>query len=304
MSRTIIDKLRRMAIFVTVVDQGSFRAAARKLGMAASGVSQSVSDLERDLGVILLLRSTRRMSLTKGGEALLREARVMLSSAERGFDAVNVISDEPAGDLAVSLPAFITAAPLMEMIAQFSLRYPKIALDLHFSDRPSDLVKEGYDVAIRAGFLEYNEASARNIGHQERCLVASKSYADAKPAPSHPSDLEDWDWLNFKMRSDKITLLKDSGESADVVGRSNMKVSSIHALHELTLRGLGLTILPDDLAAKGLEDGILVRILPEWNVQPLGIHALWAYQPNRKNLIAIFVDFLADSSPIPHSPEA
>lgn len=295
MSRTIIDKLRRMAIFVTVVDQGSFRGAARKLGMAASGVSQSVSDLERDLGVTLLLRSTRRMSLTKGGRALLQEARTMLSSAERGFDAVNVVSDEPTGDLAVSLPAFFTATSLMDKIAQFSAKYPKIALELHFSDRPSDLVKEGYDIAIRAGFMEYSEANARNIGRADRYLVASPTYVDAMPAVSQPSELAEWDWLNFQMRLDKISLSHSNGASAEIVGRSKLKVNSIHALNELALRGLGITVLPGCLAEQGLESGRLVHVLHEWALQPLGIHALWAYEPTRKNLIAIFVDFMEEA---------
>ena len=292
MSRTIIDKLRRMAIFVTVVDQGSFRAAARKLGMAASGVSQSISDLERDLGVTLLLRSTRRMSLTKGGEALLHEAKAMLDSAERGFDAVNVISDEPAGDLAISLPAFFSATSLMDKIAQFAERYPKISLELHFSDRPSDLVKEGYDVAIRAGFMEYNETSARNIGSANRYLVASPDYVESRPPLAHPSELAGWHWLNFQMRPDKVTLYQANGESVEIVGRSKVKVNSIHALNELALRGLGVTILPEHLVEQGVANGTLVRILPEWTMQPLGIHALWAYQPTRENLIAIFVDFM------------
>lgn len=294
MSRTIIDKLRRMAIFVTVVDQGSFRAAARKLGMAPSGVSQAISDLERDLGLPLLLRSTRRMSLTKGGQALLVEARAMLSSAERGFDAVNIISSEPAGDLAVSLPAFFTGTPLMDTLGRFTKSYPKISLELHFSDRPSNLVKEGYDIAIRAGFTDYNETNSRNVGQAKRYLVASPDYAANMPKASHPGDLEEWEWLNFQMRPDRITLAQSRGETASVVGRSKLKVNSIHALHEFALRGLGVTVLPEYLVKPALQSGDLVQILPEWSLQPLGIHALWSYQPSRENLISIFVDFLAE----------
>ena len=120
----MIDKLRSIAIFSTVVDQGSFRAAALHLGLAPSRISEVVSQLEKDLGVTLLYRSTRQLSLTNEGRHLNEKANAMLQAAEEGLDAINPLSKEPTGALRVTAPAFVTQTELMESCARFSQKYP------------------------------------------------------------------------------------------------------------------------------------------------------------------------------------
>lgn len=292
----MIDNLRSIAIFATVVDQGTFRAAALHLGLAPSRISQAVSDLEKDLGVTLLYRSTRQLSLTHEGRVLHDTATIMLNAAESGLDAINPVSKEPSGALRITAPAFVTQTALMDTFAAFARRYPKVLLKFDFSDRQSDLIKDGFDVAIRAGWLEDSEFMTRSIGQIDRLLIASPDYAASQPAPLHPSDLETWDWIRFSMRPDQTELTSPTGETISVSGKSNVVVNSADSLFELAVRGLGLTVVPEHLACRGIDAGKLVHVLPDWSLRSLGLHAVWPDQSRRENLTMLFVRFLADNS--------
>lgn len=289
----MIDKLRSIAIFATVIDQGSFRAAALTLGLAPSRVSEVVSQLEKDLGVTLLYRSTRQLSLTHEGRQLKDAAKNMLDAVETGLDAISPLSKEPSGAIKVTAPAFVTQTELMDDFARFASTYPKVDLDFHFSDRPSDVIRDGFDVAIRAGWLNDSDLMVRTIGHVDRFLVASPGYFEARSAPSDPSDLEDWDWIRFVMRSDQAELTSREGQVVKVFGKSSISVNSASALYEFSVRGLGLTAIPENLACRGFDRGELVHVLPEWTMAPLGLHAIWPNQSRRENLTTLFVRFLA-----------
>ncbi|MEO1227779.1 MAG: LysR family transcriptional regulator [Myxococcota bacterium] len=290
----MIEKLRSMAIFATVVDKGSFRAAGRQLGLSPSRISETVSDLEQQLGVTLMYRSTRRMSLTHEGHVLYAEAKRMLEAAESGLDAIRPASSEPQGALKVAAPAFVTQSALMDTFADFAKAYPRVQLDLDFSDHRRDLIKEGFDVAVRAGQLESSELRARSIGVTQRRLVASPAYVASKDLPLHPRDLESWDWVRFALRSEQIHFTSPDGETLSVQGSSHVVVDSASALQALVVRGLGLSVLPEDLAAHGCERGELVHVLPGWSLRPLGLYVVWPQQARRANLTMIFIRFLAD----------
>lgn len=293
----MIEKLRSMAIFATVVDRGTFRAAAQHLGLAPSRISQTVSDLERELGVTLLYRSTRQMSLTNEGHILYAKVRDMLQAAETGLDAINLMSNQPTGELRVSAPAFVTQTSMMDSFAEFAKANPGVALKFNFSDHSRDLIKDGFDVAIRAGGkLRDSELMSRNIGRADRVLVASPDYVASHQPPSHPSDLEKWDWLHFSMRPERAQLISDTGESASFACKIRIEVDSANALYELAVRGLGLTPLPEHLANRGFRQGELVRVLPQWSLPGLSFHAVWPDRSRRESLTLIFVRFLAGES--------
>lgn len=293
----MIDKLRRIAIFSSVVDQGSFRAAARHLGLAPSRVSQSVSDLEKEIGVTLLYRSTRHLSLTQEGRILHEQARAMLAAAEIGLDAINPLSTQPAGLLRISAPAFVTQTDLMDDFAEFAKAHPNVSLDLHFTDQQHDIIKDGFDLAIRAGWPQDSDLRSRKIGRTDRHLVASPDYVAARPAPDHPNDLKDWDWIRFIMRADKADFISRDGTAASVSGKYRVTVNSAAALYEFAVRGLGVSAIPDHLAKRGYDRGELVQILPEWSLQPLGIYAIWPDKSRRENLTTLFVRFLSSRQP-------
>jgi len=291
----MIKKLRSIAIFATVVDQGTFRAAGQKLGLAPSRISETVSDLENELGVTLLYRTTRRLSLTNEGHMLYAEAQKMLNAAESGLDAIRPTSTDPNGTLRVAAPAFVTQTELMDSFALFAKAYPKVNLNFEFSDRRRDLIKDGFDVAIRAGWLEDSELLARNVGGTQRLLVASADYYSSMPKPTHPSDLETWEWVRFSSRPDQVEFTSSGGKVVSVLGKSHVVVDSAHALYELVVRDLGLSALPANLVSRACERGDLVHVLPDWSLRQLGFHAIWPDQSRRMNLTLLFVRFLAEN---------
>ncbi len=292
----MIDKLRSIAIFSSVVDHGSFRGAALHNRLAPSRVSEIVSGLEKELGVTLLYRTTRQLSLTHEGRLLHEKAQDMLTAAEIGIDAVSSTSEAPSGLLRVTAPAFLTQTAMMDAFAAFMRKYPKVEVNLSFSDQTRDLIKDGFDVAIRAGWLVNSEFLTRTIGHIDRTLVASPDYAASKPVPSHPRELESWDWIRFVMRPDQTELTSKTGQTVMVTGKSNVSVNSANALYEFAIRGVGLSAIPDHLARRGFESGDLVHVLPDWSLHPLGLHAVWPDNSRRENLTSLMVRFLADAS--------
>lgn len=292
----MINRLRGMAIFAMVVEQGSFRAAASRLGLSPSWVSEAVSELEKDVGVTFLYRSTRSLSTTPEGQVLYEQAKIMLDAAEKGLDFVTPSADTPKGLLRASFPAFVTKTALMDTIEEFTAAYPDIMLHLDFSDHQRDLIKEGYDIGIRIGVLKDSELLTRRIGNIPRLLVCSRSYAEGRDMPTRPSEVEAWDWVQFAVRGDQFTLTSADGETAKVKGRGNTTVNSADAVHQLVLRGFGLSPLPENIARKGIEVGDFVHILPDWTLDPLGLHAVWPNRANKENLTMVLVRFLTETS--------
>ncbi|MCR9157986.1 MAG: LysR family transcriptional regulator [Rhodobacteraceae bacterium] len=290
----MIEHLRHMAIFARVVDEGSFRAAAKAIGLAPSRVSETVSNLENFLGVTLLNRTTRKIALTNEGRMFYAHVADMLHSAENGLNELNALSLEPVGALRVSMPAFMSSSSLATAIAEFVRSHPQVALSISFTDGRTDLLEDGFDVNIRAGWLDDSSMMSRKLGESERALVVGAKYASARPRPEHPSDMEDWDWIRYKHRSDITTLHGPDGETMKVLGQARLEADSIDALYHFTLQNLGATVLPEHLAARGEASGKLVRLLPEWRLIPLGFFAVWPDTSRRESLTLLFVRFVAE----------
>lgn len=290
----MIDHLRHMAIFARVVDKGSFRAAAKAVGLAPSRVSAAVSELETFLGVTLLYRTTRKIALTNEGRMFYARVSDMLHSAENGLNELNALALEPVGALRISIPAFMTSSSLSTAIAQFSRLHPQVALSLSFSDQRVDLINDGFDVQIRVGWLDDSAMMSRKLGESARALVVGTDYAALRPAPRHPTDLEDWDWLRYRHRPDYTRLDGPAGEEVKILGQARLEVDSVDALYHYTSQNLGATVLPEHLAARGEAEGKLIRLFPDWRLAPLGIYAVWLDTSRRENLTLLFVRFLAE----------
>ncbi|WP_305969053.1 MULTISPECIES: LysR family transcriptional regulator [unclassified Mameliella] len=290
----MIEHLRHMAIFARVVDEGSFRAAAKAIGLAPSRVSETVSELEEFLGVTLLYRTTRKIALTNEGRMFYARVAEMLRSAENGLNELNALSLEPVGALRVSMPAFMSSSALATAFAEFVRRHPQVALSVSFTDGRTDLLEDGFDVNIRAGWLDDSSMMSRKLGESDRALVAGTGYAATRPRPAHPSEMEDWDWLRYKHRSDHTTLYGPEGETVKVLGQSRLEVDSVDALYHFTCQNLGATVLPEHLAARGEAEGRLVRLLPDWRLIPLGFFAVWPDTSRRESLTLLFVRFVVE----------
>ena len=290
----MINYLRHMAVFVKVVDEGAFRAAARELGIAPSRVSQTVSDPEKYLGVTLFYRTTRKLFLTDEGQKFYAHVANITKSAELGLNELNTRSQELIGELKISLPAFLASSAVSSAIAEFARQYPKVALSLNYTDQKVDILKEGLDLCIRAGWLEDSSMMSRRLGESRRFLVAGKAYCDARPSPKHPSDLKNWDWVHFDMRSRSTEFYSKEGDTVTISGNSRVSMNSAGALRHFVDQNLGLTILPEHLVAQEIKSGNLVHVLPNWEIKPLGLYALWPDTSRRENLTLQLVRFLAE----------
>lgn len=290
----MINYLRHMAVFVKVVDEGAFRAAARELGVAPSRVSETVSDLEQYLGVTLFYRTTRKLFLTNEGQRFYAHVVNITKSAELGVNELNSRTQYLIGELKVSLPAFLASSALSSAIAEFAHQYPKVSLHINYTDTKVDILKEGLDMCIRAGWLQDSSMMSRKLGESRRFLVAGKAYVDARPLAKHPSDLADWDWVHFSMRNTTTEFVSKKGDVASVTEKTRIKLNSAGALLHFVEQNLGLSILPEHLVTQGIKSGELVHVLPQWEIKPLGIYALWPDASRRENLTLQLVRFLAE----------
>ena len=290
----MIEYLKHMAIFARVVDLGTFRGAARDLGLSPSRVSEMVSELESHLGVTLLNRTTRKIALTHQGRQFYTRVKEMMQTAETGIDELNTLSDGPVGSLRISIPAFLTTGPISDAIASFTKLHPNVAISANYTDEPVGLIEAGFDLNIRVGWLGDSSMMSRKLGEGQRYLVAGTAYASERRAPERPSDLEDWNWIRFKHRPDTSEFTNADGISERVTGNAQIEVDSIDALYHMALQDVGVTVLPSFLAERGIKAGRLVRLLPDWNLRHLGIYAVWPSSSRRENLTLLFVRYLAD----------
>ena len=290
----MLDQLRPMAVFARTVETGSFRAAAKALKLSPSVVSHHVGQLEERLGVALLYRSTRSLSLTPDGEKLFGAARAMLEAAEAGLDAMSGQSSAPTGELRMTAPAVLAAGTLIDDIAAFSQQFPKVQLSLNFTDQRRDLIGDGIDVAIRMGWLEDSALKAKKLQMVKRVLIAAPHYVANRKPPRRPTDLADWDWLQLKQVRHESTFTNTRGASQRLEFTPKLLVDNAVALYRLSRAGLGLAMLPDFLADDDIGQGRMIEVLPAWKLEPLSVYAVWPPNAPRDGLTARFVNFLED----------
>lgn len=290
----MIDHLRQMAIFARVVDKGSFRAAAKDIGLAPSRISETVSELEDYLGVTLLYRTTRKITMTNEGNLFYARVREMLRNAEAGLDELNAMATEPVGALRISVPAFMATGPVSTAIARFADRYPGVSLSVCYTDHKMRLIEDGFDMAVRVGWLDDTSVMSHQLADGQRTLVAGTDYARTRAAPTRPADLEDWDWIRFQNRPDATSFTGPDGAVETVTGKVRVEIDSIDALFHVATQNIGVTVLPSYLAQRGIDAGTLVQLLPAWKLRPLGIYAVWPDQSRRESLTTLFVRFLGE----------
>jgi DNA-binding transcriptional LysR family regulator len=287
----MIDELRALAIFAKTIELGSFRNAAKELNLSPSVVSHHIAQLEERLGVTLLYRSTRHLSLTQQGSELFAHAKGMLLEAEAGLNAITHQSPEPSGRLIVTLPSFFTSSKLVKDIAAFAQKFPKVELLLIFSDVKQDLIREGIDLAIRIGDLEDSALKAKRLFDMPRKLVVAPSYMEHRKKPHKPQDLIDWDWIGFKMRPHCRTLVHQSGKTVELEFNPRIVADSVEAVSQLAIAGLGLATPPAFLVSSSLKDKELIEPLSSWTIRPLSVFAVWPPNASKSSLTFRLLEF-------------
>lgn len=293
----MIEDYRGLAVFVAVVDAGSFSAAARRLKLSTSVVSHHVSKLEAKVGTPLFHRSTRSLSLTSDGEKIVDAARRMVAAGEEALDALAADQDQPVGRLRVSLPAFGENTPLHQALWTFALDHPLVTLSLNHSDQPVNLVKDGFDMAIRLGVLVDSSLKSRRIGTFRRALVASRGYFATRPPIKTIEEVTSAQFVSVSILPKQITLYRDGETVAFVPERRGIEVDTIMAAVAAVRAGLGIHHLPRSEIEEDLASGALVEILPEWQLAELGVYAIWPDLGPRKQLTHRLLDFLVRALP-------
>lgn len=293
-----MESLANLECFVRSAEAGSFSAAARLLALTPAAVSRNVAMLERNLGVRLFQRSTRKLSLTETGEHFLASIGGNLHALQAAIGAVTTERGEPAGVLRVSLSPSFGIGQVLPLMPQWLARYPLIRPDWHFENRPVDLIAEGFDAAIGGGFALTPGVVSRTLAPAHLIAVASPAYLAERALPRQPGDLADLD--NIVLRASRTgrvrqTVLRNAaGRESAVQLNESMIFNDPVAMREAALLGLGVALLVVPDALPWLERGELVRLLPDWYVDLGGISL---YYPSRTLMPAktrAFIDFITE----------
>ena len=283
--------LNEIAIFVKVVDAGSFTGAAKSLGLPKSTVSRKITQLEERLGARLLQRTTRTLSLTDTGSAYYNQCSRIIGDIEEANVAVTEMQSKPTGMLRITAPMLFGERILSGMVAKFLKQYPEITLDMVLTDQALDLIQEGIDVAFRVGELADSSLIARSLGEVATVIVASPEYLEKHPAPTHPSDLRTHDCLSFQSNP---TWDFNGPEKVSIDIKARVKVNDIMSIHRLALEGMGIASLPTLVCADDIKAGRLKPILCGWPFGSFPIHALYPSNRHLSVKVRTFVEYIVE----------
>ncbi|MBL8350790.1 MAG: LysR family transcriptional regulator [Burkholderiaceae bacterium] len=284
--------LPAMHAFRRVVEQQSFGAAARSLQITGGSVSKLVAQLERDLGVRLLHRTTRSVSVTAEGRAFYLDAVRILDDVDAAAEAVSRGAATPAGRLRVSLPTSFALAWLAARLPAFVRAHPQIELDLALNDRYVDIVHEGFDCAIRiATQLPDSTLVARRLGSVQRLLVTAPAYLELAPPLATPQDLGAHACLVYTQDGGPVDWPLHGAAPLRIDGF--FRVNNSVMLRELLLAGLGLTLTPDFVVADLVAAGRLVEVLPAHRPAPHSVYGVFAPSRQLSRRVGAFLDFVA-----------
>jgi len=292
----VISDLTAQATFAQVVEAASFSAAARALGLSKSAVSKQVSRLEAQLGVQLLHRTTRRLSLTEAGAVFYEGCQRMLAEAEAAEQAVTHLAAAPRGHLRLNAPMSFGILHLSPQLPDLLQRCPELTVDLTLNDRLVDLVEEGYDLAVRIGRLPDSSLIARRLAPSRNLLCAAPAYLEQNGAPARPRDLKRHACLfySYQAESEAWRLAGPEGtERVSLGGR--FRVNNGDSLRQVTLAGLGIAQLPTFIVGDDLRAGRLLRVLPDWEAAAeAAVHAVYPATRNLSPKVRVVIDFLAE----------
>ncbi|MCT8159478.1 LysR family transcriptional regulator [Pseudoruegeria sp. SHC-113] len=286
-----------LRLFVAAAERLNISAAGRKLGLAPAVASARLAKLEHELGVELLHRTTRKVSLSEEGAAFLPYAREILAQAEAGRAALGLDTAGPGGTLHFTAPASYAQRHIMPLLPAFHALYPKITLDLHLSDSRLDLIEGSFDLALRSAPLEDSSLRGRKLAEDTRVLCAAPAYLAQHDTPETLDALAGHEFLAW-CTTKAVPLVHDSGQKARL-DLATMSCRTIlndgDSLRAATLAGAGLSFNSLWSVGEELAAGRLVRVLPEWRLDDASV--LWLIYPRSNVLtpkVRVFMDFLID----------
>ena len=292
-----MEQLTAIRVFRQAAELGSFAAAARQLRLSPAAVSKNVGELESHLNVRLFNRTTRRMSLTEAGALYYERISVVLDELAQADDAVGAMRATPRGLLRVSAPLTLSLVCLSAEIPKFLDRYPEVSLDLQLDDRRIDIVREGFDVALRGSDkLEDSSLIARKLMTLDHVLCSAPAYFERFGTPTSPVELADHRCVQFSLsgHATRWDFCRE-GRTVNVPINGQYSVTSSFAVRDALRCGYGLSLITRIYVEEDLKQGRLVTVLDEWSTNETSIYAV---HPSRRHLVLkvrAFLDFLAEA---------
>ena len=294
-----MDRLDAMHLFIRVAELGSFSAVAQQLGVARSVVTRQIAALETHLGVKLMARSTRRLTLTSAGTAYLEKCRVILNLVEAAETGIAKERQTPRGTIRISLPLSFGLKRLAPLLLGFSQRYPEVALEMDYSDRRVNLIEEGIDLSIRITSRLQPGDVTRKIGSSYMQVLAAPKYLARHGRPQHPSELAHHECLGYTAGgAGQSWQFMVDGRLANFPVRSRINANNGDVLTEAAAQGLGITLQPDFIGDSFLAAGRVEAILADFPVPELGIYAMLPSNRHIPHRVRVLMDFLAASAQI------
>ena len=290
-----MDNLSRIGIFIEVAKHESFAVAARELGITSSAVSKQVQNLEHDLKVKLLNRTTRKVTLTEEGALFFERANHALEDIREATEQLNELKEKPRGSLRISIPTALGTQYLKKPIAEFAKMYPDVIMDVQFEDRLINIAEEGFDIVLRIGTLTDSSLIARKLAPYPIFLCASPEYLKKNGTPKTPEDLAKYNVLAYTRNkgAHEWRYRSIKGEEGVVGLSSSFKCDSAEMMVEAACSGIGIMISPVFFTSKEIESGRLVTILNDYKTTPeRNLYAI--FSPNRylSTRLRLFIDHM------------
>ena len=291
-----MDKLNAMAIFVRVVERGSFSAVAREMQTSQPTISKVLKALETGLGGKLIARSTRQLSLTDEGQRYYNECRQILAAVDAAEHSFQSGRERIAGHLRIGSSVSFGRLQIAPRLAQFLERHPGIEIDLQLSDQNQDLISEGLDVTFRIGELNDSGLIARHIGTTHRVTVAAPAYLKKHGQPHTPAELGGHNCLQFNLlNSQNLWVFEKNNQRHEVRIKGNAQSNNSEAIREMVLGGLGIALSPVWLFSEDLKAGRVTAILQDYTAQSLPMHAVSPANRRQSARVKAFVDYMSQA---------
>lgn len=288
--------LNALAVYAKVVELGSFTAAAEALKLSKSMVSRQISELENELRVRLLNRTTRKLSLTEAGTVVFeRAARIVAEAAEAERDA-NCIEGAVRGKLRINAPMTFGIRELGPVMPKFMARYPELTVDLMLNDRQVDLMEEGFDVSMRISTLADSSLIARQLAPVRRVVVGAPEYFETHGVPRHPRDLAEHQFVLYSLRArpELMEFRDPGGKPVQVEVKGSFLCNNADAMEGIIDAGQALCVAPMFLCVDKLRSGKYVSVLEEWETEALTLHVIYPHTQHLSAKVRAFVDFAVE----------
>ncbi|MDL5035408.1 LysR family transcriptional regulator [Comamonas resistens] len=289
-----MDRLIALQVFHRVAERGSFAEAGRSLGLSPAAISKNIAELEAHVGARLIHRTTRRMALTEEGRLYLEHVTRALDALADADRALCPIKASPSGLLKVSAPMTFTLTQISSAIPAFLERYPELQLDLHLDDRRVDIVREGFDLAIRGSDrLEDSSLIARPLTAMSHVLCAAPGYFEKHGRPRTPADLKGLDPIRFSLSGHAdVWEFEQDGHMERIAVNARYSVSSSLAVRDALRAGFGISLIPRPYVEEDLRTGRLQAALEDWSTVKTTLYAVYPSRQHMAPKLRALLDFL------------